>query len=126
MLTKRVVWFGRECTLACDGRCDKAWGLNNRPMLHYMTDGLRELAPGEQPLNPDDYVFRADDDLGIAPADPGTYEGGYGKPSGVPLTDPLLMNKWCARECERSGVFEDGELVRVPDLSRPRPNIPRG
>ena len=34
-----------------------------------------------------------------APIDTGTYEGGCAKP-----TDKC-HNKWCARECERSGIF---------------------
>lgn len=34
-----------------------------------------------------------------APDDPGTYEGGHGKDAGS-------LNKWCARECERSNISE--------------------
>jgi hypothetical protein len=36
-----------------------------------------------------------------APVDPGTYEGECSKP-----TDKC-HNKWCARECERSGIFDE-------------------
>lgn len=31
--------------------------------------------------------------LGTAPEDPGIYEGGHGKPSGVPLADPSRPEK---------------------------------
>jgi hypothetical protein len=36
----------------------------------------------------------------IAPIDPGTYEGGHAKPTNY------CHNKWCARECERSRIFD--------------------
>jgi hypothetical protein len=122
MLTKEIRFFGRSCTLVCDGRCDKAWGMNTRPKLFYMPDGLRALDPGEEAEDLDDYVYEGDDRLGAAPVDPGTYEGGEGKPSGVPLDDSSRMNKWCARECERSRIRGPGDVLRLPDLLRPRPN----
>jgi hypothetical protein len=76
--------------VACDAKCDKAWGINNRPRVQLSDDE-------------DDYEFLADDELGAAPVDPGTYEGGHAKPDEV----PEKHNKWCARECERS-VLLDG------------------
>jgi len=111
MLTKSITAFGRSLTLVCDGRCDKAWGINHRPHV--------QLGDGK---DPDDYCWIPDQELGEAPRDPGTYEGGHGKPSGEPLTDPGRMNKWCFRQCERSDSFEPGEPLVVPDLSNPRPN----
>ena len=72
-------------TVSCDSKCEKAWGRNSRPTLG---------------LNPESDDYLPDDQLGIAPADPGTYEGGVGKPS-----DPSQFpNKWCVRECERCQV----------------------
>lgn len=84
MLTKQITWFGRKCTLACDGKCNKAWGINSRPSKNNK--------------------FLPDNELGEAPDNPGTFEGGQGK-------KPGSLNKWCARECERSDIFEEGEKI---------------
>lgn len=114
MLTKMIQWFGKQCTLACDGRCDKAWGASGRPE-HSFSD------------EPDDYVYLADDVLGTAPGPGNTVgisEGSDIKPSAMPLTDAQRMNKWCARECERSIIAESGEELRLPDMRRPTPNMP--
>lgn len=112
MLTKQINWFDRLCTLACDGRCDKAWGINNRPRVEF------------DPNEPDDYAFLADHEVGTAPADPGTYEGGHGKPSAVPLVDSARMNKWCSRECERGVVLEPFEARTLPTFDERRYNMP--
>ena len=123
-LRKNITYFGAPRLLVCDGRCDKAWGINNRPQLYFQESLLvpRALEPGEEPRDPDDYVFVGDEALSIAPGDPGTYEGGEGKPSATPLDDSSRMNRWCVRECERSRKLKPGELVTLRDLVRPRPN----
>lgn len=97
MYAKTIIWFGKAHTLACDGKCNKAWGVNNRPKISFDEN------------DPDDVAYLADDELGEAPADPGTYEGGHAKPD-----SPREQNKWCARECERSRVFLQ--------LDKPLPN----
>lgn len=84
--------------LACDGRCDKAWGITQRPKEQLGADD-------------DDVAYLADGELGDAPADPGTYEGASAKPA-----SPEGMNEWCARECERSDMASTIELLRVPDF----------
>lgn len=125
-LQKLIQWAPHERkTLVCDGRCDKAWGINNRPSLYFQEEGQppRALREDEEPRNYDDHVFVPDSHLGTAPACPGTWEGGEGKPSAVPLTVPSLMNKWCVRECERSDTFWSHEEVVAPDLERPKPNM---
>lgn len=109
MLQKPIIAYGKSLTLACDGRCDKAWGINCRSKIQLSDD-------------PDDYVFDSDEELDVAPANPGTYEGGYGKPSSTPLDDASRMNKWCFRECERSVTFEAHESIVLPDLKNPLPN----
>lgn len=123
MLQKEIRFLGRPLTVACDGRCDKAWGMNTRPKLYFIGKGPpKQLKKRDEPPDWDDYVYVADGALGTAPADPGTTEGDCGKPSAVPLKDSSLMNKWCARECERSQTFEPGEPIIVPDLANPQPN----
>lgn len=108
MPIKTIGWFGRTCTVACDGRCDKAWGLNQRPKISF------------DPKDPDDVAWLADHEVGTAPEDPGTWEGGDGKPSGMPLPDDAghLMNKWCSRECERSAIYEQNEPVLIRTLNK--------
>lgn len=93
MKSKQVVYFGTPIVMFCDGQCQKAWGINGRPK--------RQLSANE-----DDYEFLADGELGNAPLDTGSWEGGDGKPSEFPLEDANRMNKWCLRECERCSFKE--------------------
>lgn len=79
---KKIKFCGVDVILSCDGKCSKAWGMNSRPRD---TDG----------------EYLSDDDLPDAPIDPGTYEGGDAKPA-----SPADMNRWCARECERSCIVD--------------------
>lgn len=110
MIQRQIRFFGEDVVLACDGRCDKAWGINGRAEV-LLSD------------KDDDHIYVPDSALGTA-GQPGTWEGGDGRPSDVPLRDSERMNKWCARECERSGIFGPKEEVIVPDLENPTPNIP--
>lgn len=107
MHTKQITFFGQKVTMACDGLCRKAWGINQRPKVEFDEN------------EPDDIAWLADNELGEAPSDPGTYEGGHGKPDG-----PHDMNKWCARECERSEIFKEGETVTVRNFTQRRYNQP--
>ncbi len=65
--------------VSCDGKCNKAWGINSRPR------------------NSDDTQIE-DECLGEAPIDPGTTEGWDKKPKSL----KEFPNRWCVRECERS------------------------
>lgn len=103
MLQKEIKWFRDQCILACDGKCHKAWGINNRPK--------RQLSEDE-----DDYEYLSDNELGEAPENPGTYEGGQGK-------NPKSLNKWCARECERSKIFDMDEQIALKNFENPVKNI---
>lgn len=108
VISKQITYCGKSCLLACDGNCRKAWGINSRPRVI-----LSES-------DPDDYAFLADGELGDAPECPGTYEGSCRKP----LSDSERLNKWCARECERSAIMGDTKWA-LPDLSVRLFNIPR-
>lgn len=103
MLQKEIKWFRDQCILACDGKCHKAWGINNRPK--------RQLSEDE-----DDYEYLSDNELGEAPENPGTYEGGQEK-------NPKSLNKWCARECERSKIFDMDEQIALKNFENPVKNI---
>jgi hypothetical protein len=92
MQTKKVMMFGQLATLVCDANCGKAWGFSKRPKVSF------------DPACDDDIAYLADDELGFAPGDPGTYEGGCAKP-----TSPTLMNRWCSRQCERCDVVRPGQ-----------------
>jgi hypothetical protein len=108
MIAKAIFYFENPCAVACDARCDKAWGINSRPKIEF------------DPEEPDDYAYKSDRELGLAPVDPGTYEGGHGKPQ----HPDERLNKWCVRECERSRMGKEGELIKPPDFSRRRFNMP--
>lgn len=106
MLIKSIRYFDQPCAVACDAKCHKAWGINNRPRVCFDDE--------------DDYAYLADDELGDAPADPGTYEGGQGKPQ----HPTERMNKWCVRECERSRMVGMGKCAELRDFSTRAYNQP--
>jgi hypothetical protein len=85
ILKHEEIFYHGRCVMVCDQKCNKAWGINNRPRNQLSDD-------------PDDFEWFTDDELGEAPIDPGTYECDHAKP----LTPEQGYNKWCARECERS------------------------
>jgi hypothetical protein len=106
-ITKQVIAFGEPTIIGCDAQCSKAWGINNRPRHQLSEDH-------------DDYAFLADGELGEAPEDPGTYEGGHAKP-----THPdERLNKWCFRECERCASARAGQPLKYPNLLVRLYNIP--
>lgn len=101
MFSKEITMFGKRVVVACDGRCNKAWGISSRPKVEFDTQ------------EPDDVAWLADDELGDAPANPRSYEGRDGKPDG-----PQSMNKWCYRQCERSKIADLDETFSLPDFSK--------
>lgn len=112
-IEKVITFFGKPARVACDGNCAKAWGIRNRPRVQ-----LSE--------NEDDCAFLADSELGTAPEDPGTYEGGHAKPVGAALPEDL--NKWCVRQCERMAMSEYNEWlapITLVDFSKRLYNIKR-
>jgi hypothetical protein len=109
MIAKQILYFGHKLILVCDARCDKAWGINHRPRV--------QLSASDE----DDYAFLADGEVGEAPADPGTAEGGHRKPR----MPGERLNKWCCRECERSLKVKPGEDFELPDFTRRVYNLPR-
>lgn len=111
-MEKIIVYFGQPAKVGCDEKCSKAWGVNQRPRV--------SISPDDE----DDYAFLSDDELPDAPDDPGTYEGGHGKPS----SPSLAPNKWCVRECERCVMSKPGESdkpLELPDFSKRRFNKPQ-
>ncbi|PLS18900.1 hypothetical protein CVD28_00425 [Bacillus sp. M6-12] len=112
MLTKEIRAFGRALTIGCDGKCEKAFGLNGRPSVQLSDDE-------------DDICWLADDEVGIAPTTGKTVitsEGGDMKPH--PAFSGDKLNKWCYRECERCASAEIGEELKVKDFSVRRYNMP--
>lgn len=120
-LEKLITFCDQKAKVVCDAKCEKAWGNNARPTI----PPRAELDAGVG--NPDDYCFLADDELGDAPDDPGTYEGGHGKPRIPPeQRTPDMINKWCVRECERMRMSFPGEYdlpLDPPHLSHRLYNI---
>jgi hypothetical protein len=107
MKEKINLYFNKEIKVACDENCNKAWGINNRPKI--------QLSDTDE----DDYAFLSDNELGTAPKNPGTYEGGAGKP----FSSDEFPNKWCVRECERCVRSEILEEAVLEDFSKRRYNI---
>lgn len=89
-----IRYFNQTAKVICDGNCEKAWGKMNRPKIQISNDS-------------DNFTFLADNELGIAPEDPETYEGGDAKP----LSSKLFPNRWCIRECERCSISKPGEFM---------------
>jgi hypothetical protein len=108
MIHKFITYCGQSAVIACDENCYKAWGHSHRPHEHLSDDE-------------DDIVWLADEEIGIAPIDPGTYEGDDAKPT--KKSDRL--NKWCCRECERCDMADQLDDIELPDYSQRVYNIPR-
>jgi len=107
-MKKQITYCGQQVFVSCDEKCDKAWGINNRPKIQ-LDDN-----------NDDDYCYLSDDELENAPKDPGTYEGGDAKP----ISKQEIPNKWCVRECERCEMVNINEEIILPDFSKRIYNIP--
>lgn len=101
MIAKFIIYFDQPRILACDGKCTKAWGIGNRPEVQLSED-------------PEDTEYLSDGELGIAPDDPSTYEGGHAKPQNL----DGRLNKWCCRECERSVMVRPGRDFVLPDFNQ--------
>jgi hypothetical protein len=105
LIQREIRTFDKEEIVACDAKCNKAWGICQRPK--------KNLDENE----PDDFYFLPDNELGKAPEDPGEYEGGYAKPT----NELEQLNKWCVRQCERSirrGIDDSVTEDYLPDFNK--------
>lgn len=116
--------------IVCDGRCNKAWGIADRPTFLF-APGKRE-AVNKEPLpwteaaeladkldiNPDDTVIAPDRALGEAPRIANTTEGAHGKPR----SHDEAHNTWCVRACERSRQLPN--FAAPVDFVPPRMDFP--
>lgn len=102
-----IVYSGQKAKVGCDGNCQKAWGVVCRPSEQLSEDI-------------DDTLIVSDNDFDQAPTDPGTYEGGHGKP----LSAVEFPNKWCVRQCERCAMVEPEQPLILPDWSQRVYNMP--
>lgn len=110
-MEKIIQYFGQAMKVNCDENCNKAWGISNRPKIQLSEDE-------------NDYAYLADNEVGLAPEDPETYEGGHAKP----LNKQGIPNKWCVRECERCNRSSPGESnlpLEVKSFAGRRYNISR-
>ena len=136
MIHKEIIYFGKKTFLACDEKCNKAWGINSRPEVYLQCttpDVIFKTKENRYPKefieggNVDDSAWLSDNELGEAPIDPGTYEGNDGKPT----EDSEKLNKWCCRECERSVMCNTLEEAQAEALKKSQEfqsrvyNIPR-
>ena len=109
MINKTITFLGQTAIVACDEKCEKAWGINKRKKKYLST------------TNKDKWEFYSDDELKIAPIDPKSYEGGYGKP----INKDDRLNRWCVRQCERHFFGKPGDKIILPDFSKRELNIPK-
>ena len=119
MIAKVIAYFDKTACVCCDQKCNKAWGISQRPRVQ-----LQDLG-----TDPDDFYFLADDEIAEdAPANPRTYEGSDAKPTAYENPEEHLLNKWCVRECERFAMSAPGEWelpIVLPDMEHPEPNVKR-
>jgi hypothetical protein len=106
MILKQIKYLGKDLVLICDEKCEKAFGINNRPKIQLSDDE-------------DDYEWLSDNELKEAPMDTGICEGGQSKP----INKNEVLNKWCCRECERSRLVNDLEYFELPDFNKRIKNI---
>ncbi len=99
LIIKRITYFGKDTLLICDGDCHHAYGCNGGRFR------------GNDEGHTDEYMSA---NFGKSPKDPGTYEGVERK--GKPIN--RRMNKWCARECERSTIVDLNSGQVEVDLPR--------
>lgn len=109
-MEKIITYFGQKAKVACDEKCNKAWGRNTRP-----TNQLSE--------DEDDWEYLSDEELPEAPEHPGTREGNDKKP----VNKVGIPNRWCVRECERCAISKPGQFnqqLELRDFSKRQKNIP--
>lgn len=122
-MEKEIRYFGQLVKVGCDEKCNKAWGMNGRPRIYPEISETKIFGIGDSSIYPeenidvDDYGYCTDDELGEAPEDPQTYEGGEGKPT----NKDEIGNKWCVRACERCVMSKMGQFdkpLEFPDFSK--------
>lgn len=127
-MEKLITYFGQPAKVGCDEKCNKAWGINNRPRVYVdigeKVFGLDDesIYPDDDTTDPDNYAYCSDDELPEAPEHPGTWEGNDKKP----VNKVGIPNRWCIRECERCCVSEPGDYekpLQLKDFSIRRKNI---
>jgi len=84
-MEKIILIFGERTKVACDEKCNKAFGKDTRPKVQL--DGN----------DTDDYAWLADWELDEAPVNPGTRQSGQSKP----VNKAEIPNAWCVGQCER-------------------------
>lgn len=130
-MEKLITFCGQTAKVACDEKCNKAWGSGSRPRVYIIDGGETEvyglgddsIYPDDDNIDIDDYAYLADDELGEAPKDPETYEGGQAKPT----DKSQIGNKWCIRECERCSMSDVGKYnqpLELQDFSKRNYNCP--
>jgi len=106
-MEKTIIYSDKQIKVACEEKCEKSWGIAARPKEKLSEDD-------------DDVVFLSDSELGTAPVDPGTYEGGQAKP----VEKQNIPNKWCVRQCERCVWGDIDKPAELKDWSKRRYNQP--
>mgnify|MGYP003404605358 FL=1 len=123
-MEKIIQYFGQKAKVACDEKCNKAWGGNSRPRIYPEISDTKIFGLGDDSIYPDDdsidvndYGYCSDLELPEAPIKSDGDEGGDFKP----INKNEIGNKWCVRECERCVMSKPNEYdkpLKLKDFSK--------
>lgn len=122
-MEKIITYWGKKAKVACDEKCNKAWG-SARPRVYLEISELKvyglngeSIWPDDEEIDVDNYALLSDLELGEAPVDNGSYHCDIGKPR----NKEEMLNKWCLNECERCRMSDVGmweQPLQLPDLNQ--------
>ncbi len=132
-MEKLIKYCGQPAKINCDENCNKAWGGSMRPRVYledpdqlifgFKDKGDCSVWPSDEKIDPDNYAYLADHELGDAPINPGSYENFQGKPT----EKSQIPNAWCIGECERCAMSDPGKYndpLPLRDFSKRSYNMP--
>ena len=95
-MEKVIIYLGEEEKIGCDEKCNKAWGIQNRPSVICSNDE-------------DDYAYLPDHEL----------ENARECDEAKPVNKQNIPNKWCVRECERcTSSTNINDALKLNDFAR--------
>jgi hypothetical protein len=109
-MESNITVSNQPAIIKCDGKCDKAWGINEREKIKLSDD-------------PDDYCYLSDRELGLAPL----LSTSTKRLKNKPTNKINFPTSWCICECERSVISEPDTPygdIDVPDFNNRVYNIP--
>ena len=106
-MEKEITYYGAPAKVGCDEKCNKAWGINNRPRVYLDISETQIFGLEGTSIYPD-----IEDDINVD-----NYENDDAKPT----CKSEMGNRWCVRECERCQMSEYGkhnEPLKIKDFNQ--------